>query len=166
MKKMVWARSSRHLFIHPTVIAQICSQFYHGMLLNMKKMQAPSSNSPQPLPQGRIYWTKVGRRLGKRYSLSLWGPAIPPNCSQIWGALIQLTNPCQPLHFYRSIVCLYLTPFLQRLSRPLYSPQALVAIRTFWHVKCVNCPFSLPALCFRTLCLVFIFKDSRGSILL
>lgn len=118
MKKMVWARSSRHLFIHPTVIAQICSQFYHGMLLNMKKMQAPSSNSPQPLPQGRIYWTKVGRRLGKRYSLSLrtsHSSKLFPDMGCINTANQSLPTP----------------PFLSKHCLPLSHPISAKTLKTF-----------------------------------
>lgn len=55
---MVWARSSPHLFIYPTIRDQTCNQFYHGRLLSMRKVQVPSSNSPQPPSQGRIFWTK------------------------------------------------------------------------------------------------------------
>lgn len=102
MKKTVQARSSSYLFIPPTITAHICCHLYHGGLLDMKKIQALSSNSSQPLPQGGIYWTKVGRRLR--------GGAVPPqaNSSKLFPDLkcINAVKQSMPSSPFLSKLCL------------------------------------------------------------
>lgn len=65
MRKTVWAKFSPCLFIHCTIIAQICRQFYHGGLLSMKKEESSLLTlTPAPFTRKNLL-DKGGKEVGE-----------------------------------------------------------------------------------------------------
>lgn len=165
-EKRVQARSSPHLFTPPTITAHICCQLYHGGLLTWKRFVLLPQIHHSPSHKEEF----AGQRWegdGERHSLT----PSPRHSSRLFPGLGGINPVKQSMPS---------SPFLSKLCLLLSDPISAKILKTFmwfprlhlqyWPQICkmptlYSCPcFSYFSLSF--LCLPFIFKESRGNILL